>query len=320
VTSEAAPADSTTEHSIVVGAPPAVVFALIADVGSWPHIFAPTVHAEVIEEHDGEQRLRIWAFAGEKVFGWQSRRTLDEARGLVAFRQEVTSPPVKAMSGEWHVEPVDDGTTRVRLLHDYRAEYDDPEALDFIAEAVDRNSKAELLALRNAAELHGESGEVRFAFSDTVDIDGPAAEVYDFLNRADLWPERLPHVVHTELTEEPPGIQYLAMDTRLPDETVHNTRSVRVCFPERGEIAYKQMHMPVTLRCHSGRWVIEQTPQGTRATSWHSVTVDPEGVRSTLGADVALSTARAKIRQALGGNSTKTLLLAKAHVEGGTSR
>ncbi|WP_425586060.1 hypothetical protein [Streptomyces thioluteus] len=46
------------------------------------------------------------------------------------------------------IEPLTAATSRVRLLHDYRAVDDDPAGLEWIDRAVDRNSGAELAALR----------------------------------------------------------------------------------------------------------------------------------------------------------------------------
>jgi aromatase len=140
--------------------------------------------------------------------------------------------------------------------------------------------------------------------------------VYAFLDRADLWPERLPHVARLDLTEDEPGVQRMDMDTRSPDGSTHNTTSVRVCFEDRNMIVYKQLRVPVAMSGHTGRWVIESLGDGTvRATSWHTVTLDPEGVRAALGPGATLAEARALVRKALGTNSSTTLRHAKQFAE-----
>ncbi|MEU4885941.1 MULTISPECIES: aromatase/cyclase [Streptomyces] len=304
-----------TEHTVTVDAAPAAVFALIADVSGWPQVFGPTVHAEAEEEPDGRQTLRIWALAGDRVRHWTSRRILDASARTVSFRQVVSAHPVAAMGGEWRVEPVDGGGSRVVLLHDYRAVDDDPAAVELIGEAVDRNSRAELAALRNAAELGAARDELALTFEDSVDIAGRAEDVYAFLDRADRWPERLPHVARLELTEDEPGIQRMDMDTRSPDGSVHNTTSARVCFPGRHVLVYKQLRVPVAMSVHTGRWEIVPHGDGVRATSRHSVVLDPEGVRHALGQQATYAEARALVRRALGTNSTTTLRHAKEFAE-----
>ncbi|MFI2643393.1 aromatase/cyclase [Streptomyces sp. NPDC018610] len=308
-----------TEHSITVAAPASAVYALVADVSAWPQVFGPTVHVEVLQDapaEGGEQTLRIWAVANERVRTWTSRRILDPAARTITFRQLVPAAPVAAMGGEWRVEELEAGRTRVVLLHDYRAVDDDPAAEEQIERAVDRNSRAELAALKNAAELGDARDELHFTFSDSETVVGAAGDVYAFLDRADLWPERLPHVARLDLTEEEPGIQHMDMDTRSPDGSLHNTTSVRVCFEDRHMIVYKQLRVPVAMSGHTGRWVIESLGDGTvRATSWHTVTLDPEGVRSALGPEATLAEARALVRKALGTNSSTTLHHAKQFAE-----
>ncbi|MFB7939394.1 aromatase/cyclase [Streptomyces sp. NPDC056049] len=313
----------TTEHTIAVDAPPSAVFALVADVTLWPQVFGPTVHVEVLEEDGAEQLLRIWALAHGQVRSWTSRRILDERAGTVSFRQVVSAAPVASMGGEWRIGPDDHGGSRVVLLHDYRAVDDDPAAVRLIGDAVDHNSRSELDALRRCAEA-APDGELRFTFSDSVDIAGDAADVFAFLDRADLWPRRLPHVARLALVEPEPGIQQMDMDTRAADGSTHTTRSVRVCFAERNLIVYKQLLTPPVMSGHTGRWVIESLPvpagsgdvtPTVRATSWHTVTLDPEGVRKALGPQGSLAEARALVRKALGTNSSHTLRLAREFAE-----
>ncbi|NEC93310.1 SRPBCC family protein, partial [Streptomyces sp. SID12501] len=143
---------------------------------------------------------------------------------------------------------------RVRLLHDYRAIDDDPASLAWIDEAVDRNSRTELAALKTNVELAHAAEDLTFSFEDTVQIDGSAKDVFDFVNRADLWPERLPHVAVVRLTEDTPGLQELEMDTtHSKDGATHTTKSYRVTFPHE-KIAYKQTVLPALMTLHTGYW------------------------------------------------------------------
>lgn len=307
------------EHSVIVAAPAADVYGLIADVAGWPDVFGPTVHTEVLEETEQHQLLRIWAFANDQVRNWTSRRSLDPSAGTVTFRQVVSAPPVASMGGMWRIEEAPGGC-RVTLLHDYRAVDDAPDALRLIETAVNTNSSAELQALRTTAERFADFTQLRFTFSTHQDVSGSPRDVFDFLARAESWPSRLPHVARLELREAEPGVQHMTMDTYGPDGSVHTTSSVRLCFPNRGLIVYKQTTPPPVMTSHTGRWVLDsvQDKSGApvvRATSWHTVVLDPEGVRRVLGPGTKLAEARAMVHRSLSTNSSATLLRAKQHVE-----
>ena len=79
------------------------------------------------------------------------------------------------MGGTWIIEPLSADESRVRLLHDYRAVDDDPERLAWIEQAVDRNSRSELAALKANVELATGSADLVLTFEDTVAIKGSAA-------------------------------------------------------------------------------------------------------------------------------------------------
>lgn len=301
------------EHQIDVDAPAELVYALIEDVGRWPETFPPTVHAECAERTGDSELIRIWATANGTAKTWTSRREHDRARLSIAFRQERSQHPVGGMGGRWIVEPVSAKTCRVRLLHDFFAASDDPADVDWISQAVDRNSTAEMRALKASAELTGPDQLI--TFEDRVDVDGSAKDVYDFLNEAGLWVERLPHVARVALTEETPGLQILEMDTSTKDGSVHTTRSVRVCRPH-GSIVYKQIVVPRLMTLHTGQWLITED-DGLSVTSRHTVRINTPAITEVLGANADLRTAQETVRNALSGNSLVTLRAAKAYAEGG---
>ncbi|WP_433325211.1 aromatase/cyclase [Spirillospora sp. CA-294931] len=312
------------EHEIEIGAPAATVYRMIAGVGDWPRLFPPTVHVEHLEHSERAERIRIWAFANGEVKNWTSRRALDPARLRVEFRQEVSAPPVAAMGGTWVIEPLSEARSRVRLLHDYRAIGDDPADLEWIERAVDGNSRSELAALRtNVETAAGADDRLTFSFEDSITVEGPpekaAASVYDFLNEAGLWEERLPHVTRVVLTEDTPGLQILEMDTTAKNGSTHTTRSVRVCFPHH-KIVYKQITLPALLGLHTGCWRIEPRPgeDAVTVTSVHTVSVNEANLVTVLGEGATVDRARQFLRDALGANSRATLGHAKEFAESRT--
>ncbi|RKE21273.1 aromatase/cyclase [Streptomyces sp. TLI_171] len=303
-----------TLHSTTVAAPAEAVYAIIADVTKWPQYFAPNVHVEHLERTERSERIQIWATANGEVKTWISRRELDPVGQKVTFRQEVSQAPVASMGGTWLVTAVDESHTLLELYHDFTAVDDLPENVAWINAALDRNSEAELTGIRELAELGAELDELVFTFDDTVHVAGDGADVFDFLNRADLWPERLPHVAALDLQEETPGIQVMAMDTSTADGSVHTTKSIRVVFGD-DRIVYKQIAVPALMTAHTGRWTIVPVDGGVDVTSRHTVTLKPSAVEKILGEGKTVADARAYVHKALSTNSTTTLKHALAFAE-----
>jgi aromatase len=303
------------EHEIIVFAPAPAVYRLIAEVENWPRIFPPTIYVDHIDKGVDEERIRIWATANGEAKSWTSRRKLDPAASRIDFRQDVSTPPVAAMGGAWIVEPISATESRLRLLHDYRAVDDDPASLDWIEQAIDRNSRSELAALKANVELAAGAGEeLLLSFEDSVRIDGAAKDVYDFLNEAQLWTQRLPHVARVSLAEDIPGLQLLEMQTRTKDGSSHITSSVRVCFPHE-RIVYKQIVLPALMSLHTGYWQLVQDGAGTVATSQHTVLINRANIAAILGEQAGVAEARQFVQTALSANSTATLNHAKEYAE-----
>ncbi|MEH0424353.1 aromatase/cyclase [Streptomyces sp. B21-083] len=302
------------EHEIRVEAPAAAVYRLIAEVENWPRIFPPTIYVDRVELGEGEERIRIWATANGEAKNWTSRRTLDAERLRITFRQEVSAPPVAAMGGAWIIEPLSETASRVRLLHDYRAIDDDPDGLKWIDEAVDRNSRSELDALKTNVELAHASEELAFSFEDSVRIEGAAKDAFDFVNEAGLWEVRLPHVASVRLTEDTPGLQILEMDTRAKDGSVHTTKSYRVAFPHQ-KIVYKQVTLPALMTLHTGYWTFTEDEDGVTASSQHTVVLNAATITDILGPRATVADAREYVRDALSSNSRATLGHARDHAE-----
>jgi aromatase len=302
------------EHSIAVSAAPSAAFRVIADAVNWPLVFLPTIHLERDDLGGGEERIHVWALANDEVKAWTSIRNLDPERLTVQFRQEKSSPPIGAMSGEWIVEAQGDGGSLVRLLHDFSAIDDDPAALQWIADATDRNSQTELATLKAAAEQADERDSLIVQWDDSVPSTGAAADAYEFVWNAREWPSRLPHVSKMTLEEPEPNVQVMEMDTVTKDGSAHTTRSIRVGFPGR-KIVYKQTTPPTLLSVHTGHFLIEDAPEGFLLTSRHAAMIKPEAIAGVLGAEATLQDAREYIESALTANSRVTMEHAKAFAE-----
>jgi len=303
------------EHRIAVAAPAAELYRLLADVENWPTIFPPTVHVDHLERGETTERIQIWAIANGEAKTWTSRRELDRQRRQISFRQERSQPPVAGMGGSWIIEEISASESLVRLLHDYSAVDDDPATLTWIDQAVDRNSRSELAALKANAERAIGSTDLLLTFEDTVAVDGAAKDVFDFINEAQHWSQRLPHVAKVELLEETPGLQWLAMDTRAKDGSTHTTRSVRVAFPY-DRIVYKQIQVPALMTLHTGEWLLADRGDGeVSVTSRHTVSINEENIASVLGVAAGVDEAKAYVHNALSTNSLATMSFAKQYAE-----
>jgi len=318
VTDSSARATHHAEHEIAVDAPARDVYEVLANVRNWPLMFDLTVHGEIVERNGQDEQIRIWSATNDAARTWTSRRHHDPEALTIGFRPDKTKAPIGGMNGTWAVEPLTDSTCRLRILHDFFPATDDPADLDWINNALDRNTGVELAKVKARAESL--DSPLLLTFADTVEVDGSATDVYDFLNEARLWNERLPHVSRVSLEEVMPGLQILEMDTRTKDGSAHTTRSIRVCEPNK-RITYKQTALPALLTLHTGRWLIEEhAPDRVSVTSEHTVRINTSTITSVLGEDADLATAQTFVRDALSEDSLATLKPAKAYAEDAAGR
>ncbi|KOT87172.1 cyclase [Streptomyces sp. NRRL F-5755] len=303
----------TSEHEIKVAAPAEDIYRLLAEAENWPQLFPPNIYVDRVERTEREERIRIWATAGDTVKNWTSHRILSPEELRITFRQESSAHPVAAMEGSWHIEALPSGESLVRLGHAFRAV--DETGLAWLGEVVDRNSRAELESLKVIGESKSATDELTCSFTDTVRIEGDARDAFDFIYEAQLWTERLPHVATVSLEEPVPGLQTLEMDTRANDGTTHTTKSYRVSLaPHR--IAYKQVTLPALLTLHTGCWTFTPDGNSIAASSEHTFRVNEAAIAQVLGPETTVSGAIDFVRTTLSRNSTATLTHAKAYAEG----
>jgi aromatase len=301
-----------TLHTLDIAAPPEVVYGLIEDVSRWPVIFGPTVHVRSLERDSTTERFQLWATVAGEVKTWTSRRVHDKARLRIDFRQERSQPPIASMGGTWEFQPLDGGGCRVLLHHDFTAT--DESVVEGLIEAVNVNSERELAATARVAELGHPVEDLIFTFEDVLTLPGKAADVFTFIDRADLWPDRLPHVGRVELTETKRGIQDMEMETVTSDGSSHTTRSIRLCFPNE-QIVYKQLVPPALLIGHSGAWEMTERDGETVVVARHMVAIQPTAIPKILGPGKDVADASEFLRGALGANSRTTLTHAGEYAE-----
>ena len=170
-----------------------------------------------------------------------------------------------------------------------------------------------MATLRYAAERHDELSGLIISFEDPLFAAGCVRDAYTYLYEADKWPDRIPHVVRLELTEQVENIQFFDLDTASADGPKHTTRSVRICLPNQ-KIVYKQTQPPAMVTAHTGHWLFTETPEGLILSARHTCTIRPEGLH-LLGEGTTVAQARRYLRKLLSTNSMGNLRLAKAYAE-----
>lgn len=301
----------TASHRAAVRSPAGEVYRLLADLDSWPRIFAPFVHLERLgpaeqlgpaqgPAAEGTERIGMWSVFDDTVEHWVVRRRCDEAALRLDFWPEVPPPPVASTRRSWLVEPASAHTCVVRLEQECRVGGADPGAADEVADAMEELGRRELAAVLAAAETAALSPELLVTVEDTVPVAAGRAAVYAALHRAADWPSFLAHVARAETRDFDAGGQLLETDTVEAHGGTFTTRAARVGIAP-GRIAYKQLLLPPLGASHHVRWDIEERPGGCAVTSRQTVVLRPAGVAAVLGDDADIEAARGFVRSELSG-------------------
>lgn len=266
------------EHDTTVDAPAALLRRLITDVSWWPLLFAPTLHAEVLQRTDAGDRLGMWgldvqaaravATGGDPgpaaaVRAWTSRRSFhtapsaptdsapgnttpsSTASGPVSFSQEEPQPPLASMGGTWRFEERGGGS-RVVLSHEASVREGAIGAHPWIEPMVERITLSQLASLKAAAELP--DGPVRslITVAETVRVRGPLAR-----------PPGLAAAVPARAGTE---ALVLAEPGRWPG--TDDPRDVSVWIPlPRGRWVFKHLRPPGPISALTGEWTIRAAPE-----------------------------------------------------------
>ncbi|WP_158852613.1 aromatase/cyclase [Saccharothrix deserti] len=158
-----------TEHTVTVDAPVEVVWPVLVDVEGYARIFPPTEKVTILEESPEHQIARLVVDVNGVIQSWVSRRDIDVNRRVIAYRQLENAPMMGYMGGEWRALPLGDDKTQLVLTHDFKprepvdgkvaGKYTYEEADEMIKAAVERNSVADLGAVKIEAERLAAEGQ-----------------------------------------------------------------------------------------------------------------------------------------------------------------
>ncbi|MET8745887.1 aromatase/cyclase [Streptomyces sp. NPDC004728] len=151
-----------TEHTMTVEAHADVVYAVLADIEGYARLFPPTESSTLLEETDTHQIARLVVDVSGQLQSWVTRRDLDRERRTIAYRQLENAPMIEFMGGEWRALPLGENRTQLVITHDFAARSTDAvpsqeKASALLEAAVDRNSHADLDAVRKEAERRAQA-------------------------------------------------------------------------------------------------------------------------------------------------------------------
>ncbi|MEV6823632.1 aromatase/cyclase [Amycolatopsis sp. NPDC051102] len=151
-----------TEHTVTVEAPADVVFAVLADIEGYANLFPPTRESTLLEESETHQIARLVVDVSGQVQSWVTRRDIDREHRVIAYRQLENAPMIEFMGGEWRALPLDEERTQLVITHDFAARPTEAvpsqeKATELLRAAVDRNSDADLDAVRKESERRAQA-------------------------------------------------------------------------------------------------------------------------------------------------------------------
>lgn len=102
----------TLTRSALIAQPPAVVFALVADVASYPHFVPGCSHAEILMRGKDEVVARLVVHRGPLSTRLTTRNHLQPHEQI---RMELVDGPLRALHGVWTFTPVASNGCRIEL-------------------------------------------------------------------------------------------------------------------------------------------------------------------------------------------------------------
>jgi ribosome-associated toxin RatA of RatAB toxin-antitoxin module len=100
------------KRSALVNQPPAVLFALINDIESYPQFLPWCTHARIKSRSADEIVATIGVRQGALQGEFTTRNTLESGR---AIRMQLVSGPFRTLTGEWRLTPIEQHGCRVEL-------------------------------------------------------------------------------------------------------------------------------------------------------------------------------------------------------------
>lgn len=139
------------KRTALVSRPPAEVYAIVNDIGSYPDFVPGCVAAEVLEESAREIVARLSVKKGIFSTEFTTRNTLIAGRSV---HMHLLEGPFKKLEGDWHFKPAGEGGCRIEF--ELRFQFSNP-LKAALFEPMFEQTMAELLRafVRRAQEHDG---------------------------------------------------------------------------------------------------------------------------------------------------------------------
>jgi aromatase len=302
-----------------VAAPASVVYGMLADASRWPVLLSSSVHAERMDFDGSREQVWLWDVVADRVRSSRARRVLHPQTRTIEFEESEdgsASLPGAEVAGSWTVQA--EGEHRATVTSSCRVVSAGP-AGSLVT--LERDIGERLDGLCRAAEQWEKFDELMLSFEESVRVDGPAELVYDFLYRMADWPDLVPHIDWTRVTEDRPGVQVAAFGTcaEATGRTVA-LETVRLCFPHAGRIVFKETVTPELIAAHSGEWSVVPDEAGLTVSCLHRLLLREADIEPVLGAGACPADARLHVRERLAAADRETLGLARWHAQSAVRR
>ncbi|MBU2713431.1 SRPBCC family protein [Zooshikella harenae] len=295
------------KHEIEVNCPACEAFYFCSQVENWSTYFAPCLKSEVVEQEGNQQQIRLTAWGNDRLFCWQSIRTLDDQKLEITFQQAKPMPLVNNMKGKWCFIALTDDTCCVELWHEFSIKENisglvegvnsTVDAEQFMQKTIDANSDRELLAIKKCLEQQTWHHE----FAEELVVKGDKDIIFQLLREAEYWPALLPHCTQVDMEYNDGEHQIFTMTVQVNggDEVI---RTIRRCADHA--VTYFQPTPPLPLKKHVGSWTLEDTTTGVKINSWHDVVLNPEHWQAL---NKTPAEAKQLVAQAINNNSLGTM-------------
>ena len=151
-----------TDHCITSDAPVQIVYEVLADIEGYANLFPPTQSVTLLEQGPNYQIAKLVVDVNGQIQSWTTRRDLYSERGIIRYHQRETATLVHYMGGEWRCFPYGKEQTQLVLIHDFApreavdglvlGQYTSEKVAEMVHAAVERNSVADLNAVKQEAE------------------------------------------------------------------------------------------------------------------------------------------------------------------------
>lgn len=215
-------------HNIECNSSAEIVYSIIKNSDNWPIIFEPCQSVEVIERTENSELIKITAKVNSSVTSWKSNRKFDH--NIFGINSEVVQPMpmVKEMTVEWRVIPVSENYCELALFHQfnliekpYDAKnniFDKEDAFNFINSAIDKNSKTELLNIKQIVERKSFLFDKKWRQADAIVVNKNAKEVFEFLKDMSLWPDIFSKCLSAKVIEKHGNIELVEVEALIGGE------------------------------------------------------------------------------------------------------